>query len=146
MRPAAAAGITLAALLGLGVLFVAAVFAASEAGGEIVTLRTTGADGAPAETRLWVVEDGGFAWLRAGVPTSGWLLRIDADPAVEVERGGRTLRMRAVPVRDPAVRDRIHALMRERYGWADVFVSLIRDGNASVPVRLEPVPAHEAGP
>ena len=44
-------------------------FVASESG-EVVTLQTQGADGGPRETRLWVVEDGGKQWLRAGGPES----------------------------------------------------------------------------
>jgi hypothetical protein len=41
-------------------------------------------------------------------------------------------------VRQPQVRDRIHALMREKYGRADQLVSVLRDPAQSVPVRLEP--------
>ncbi len=133
----------LAVLIAAAVLFVLSTFAASEAGEEIVILRTFEADGSPAETRLWVVEDGGWQWLRAGMPTSGWLLRIGENPAVVVTRAGRTQEYRAVPVREPAVRDRIHALMRERYGLADRWISLVRDGSLSVPVRLERQPAGE---
>jgi hypothetical protein len=51
------------------------------------------------------------------------------------------IRYRALPVRQPQVRDRIHALMREKYGMADRLVSLIRDPAQSVPVRLEPLGA-----
>jgi hypothetical protein len=119
-------------------LFVASILLASELGSELVTLGTVGADGATSETRLWIVDDGGSAWLRAGVPESGWLLRIQANPAVVVERGGTTTSFRAVPVSDPILRDRIHRLMREKYGWADRWISIIRDGGASVPVRLDP--------
>ncbi|MDH3213884.1 MAG: nitroreductase/quinone reductase family protein [Myxococcales bacterium] len=118
--------------------FVASILLASEGGEEIVVLRTFDAGGSPVETRLWVVDEGGSAWLRSGVPGSGWLGRIEANPRVELERSGRTARMRAVPVRDPVGRDRIHALMREKYGFADVWVSLIRDAAGSVAVRLEP--------
>jgi len=132
------------ALLGLALLFVASIFAASEFGGEVVHLRTTDAQGAEHTTHLWVVDDGGFAWLRAGMPDSAWLKRIEADPNVVVERRGAALQFRAVPVHDPAVRDRIHALMRRDYPWADRFISLLRDPNGSVPVRLEPIPAPAA--
>ena len=46
--------------------------------------------GGPHETRVWIVDDGGALWLRAGNPTSRWLLAIQRDPTVEVERGGAT--------------------------------------------------------
>jgi hypothetical protein len=71
--------------------------------------------------------------------TSGWLARIERNPNVLVERGGRLIRFRAVPVREPRVRDRIHALMREKYGTADKLVGVLRDPAQSVPVRLEPL-------
>lgn len=127
-------------VLALVVLFFAAIFAASEFGGEVVNLETVDASGVKHHTHLWVVDDGGFAWLRAGVPTSGWLVRIGATPDVTVERGGVSYHMKAVPVREPAVRDRIHALMREKYTWADRLVSVMRDPDGSMPVRLENVP------
>jgi len=121
------------------VLFVGTIFLVSEMGAEVVTLRTTGGDGATVETRLWIVEDEGFAWLRSGVPTASWLGRIEAHPEVEVERGGAWRRYRAVPVRDPATRDRLHARIAEKYGAADRFVSMLRDGTQSVMIRLEPL-------
>ena len=127
--------VVLAVVLALGI----GLFGVSELGGEIVTLRTSTPDGT-ASTRIWVVDDAGHAWLRAGSPGNGWLVRIDANPDVTVERAGQVTRFRAVPVRDdPTLRDRIHALMREKYTWADRIVSLLRDGSKSVPIRLDPI-------
>jgi hypothetical protein len=130
--------VVLVLVLALG--FVAAIYIASEYGGEVVVLHTTQGN-SEATTHLWVVDDSGFQWLRAGTPDNGWLKRIGANPEVTVERAGETQSYRAVPVRDPVVRDRIHALMREKYGAADSLISLIRDGSLSVPVRLDPVTA-----
>jgi hypothetical protein len=132
--------IAIAVLLAAVVLFVVSIFGFSEQGGEVVTLTTFEADGSEVETRLWVVDASGSSWLRAGVPASGWLLRAEAHPVVEVERGGRSNRYRAVPVREPESRDQIHALMRAKYGFADRWISLIRDGQSSVAVRLVPIP------
>lgn len=122
----------------LVVAFFAAVFIASEFGGEVVILRTHDGD-AEKTTHLWVVDDAGFAWLRAGTPGSGWLKRIDANPDVVVERGGQTYHFKAIAVREPVVRDRIHALMREKYSIADRLISVMRDANGSVAVRLQPL-------
>jgi hypothetical protein len=130
----------LGVLVAAAILFVGAIFGASEFGGEVVHLHTRDAQGEHV-THLWVVDDAGFAWLRAGMPDSGWLARIQNDPNVTVDRRGETLRFRAVPVHDPAVRDRIHALMREKYPWADRLISSLRDANGSVPVKLEPAGA-----
>ncbi|MEX2206259.1 MAG: hypothetical protein WEF50_08540 [Myxococcota bacterium] len=132
-RRVVAIGLALVMALGIG------IFGASELGGEIATLGTSTADG-EASTRIWVVDDAGHAWLRAGAPGNGWLVRIDANPNVTVERNGVLTRYTAVPVRDdPTLRDRIHALMREKYTWADRIVSALRDGSHSVPIRLDPV-------
>jgi len=129
----------LAVLLAVALALGVGIMGASELGGEIVTLSTSGPDG-DSETRIWVVDDLGHAWLRAGSPGNGWLQRIDANPDVTVERAGQTTRFRAVPVRDdPGIRDRIHELMRQKYTWADQIVSLMRDGSGSVPIRLDPV-------
>jgi hypothetical protein len=119
--------------------FGGAIYGASELGGEVVTLHTH--DG-PKEvaTRLWVVEDGGFLYLRAGDPGSRWLRRIQTDPEIVVERDGVATRYRGVPVLDdPEQPARIHALMREKYGFADRIVSVLGDRSLSVPVRLVPV-------
>jgi len=125
--------LTLAMVLGLG------IFGASELGGEVVTLHTSAPAG-EATRRIWVVDDGGRAWLRSGNPANAWLAQIDANPDVVVERNGESTRFRAVPVRDdPTARDRIHALMREKYTWADRIVSLLGDRTKSVPIRLDPV-------
>ena len=119
--------------------FVGMIYAVSELGSEIVTVRTTGPGGETSETRLWIVDHQGAAWLRSGMNTSGWYVRIEANPAVEVERGGAWTHMRAEPIHDPDIRDRIHALMAEKYGVADRFISALRDGSQSVPIRLEPL-------
>lgn len=121
--------------------FFGLVILASEMAGEVVTVHTVASDGTPKATRLWVVDDGGSQWLRAGMPNEAWLSHVDRTPVIEFERAGKTTRMRAIPVRDdPAVRARVHALMRERYGNVDAFISMLRDGEKSVMVRLEPAP------
>src|SRR5262249_27885230 len=103
-------------LLIVGVVgFFGLVLLMSELGGGVVTLHTQLPGGGEKRTHLWVVDDGGVAWLRAGMARSGWLARLEQNPNVLVERGGRLIRFRAVPVSDPRVRDRIHALMREKY-------------------------------
>jgi hypothetical protein len=78
--------------------FVGLAMVGAELGGEVIIVHTHTPSGAK-RTRLWVVDDAGFAWVRAGMSGSGWLARIDRNPIVLVERGGRLIRYRAVPVR-----------------------------------------------
>jgi hypothetical protein len=127
----------MALLLALG----GGIYGVSELGGEVVTLRTHDGQG-EAATRLWVVDDGGAQYLRAGNPGSGWLVRIQANPDVVVERNGVPVRYVAVPVTGDASQPaRIHSLMREKYGVADRLVSILGDRSKSVAVRLDPAPA-----
>ena len=120
---------------------VVALFAVGMIGaetGEVVVLHTTGADGAGHATRLWIVDDADGAWLRAGHDGSSWFRDLEARPDVQVERGGETLAVRAVPSRDPADRARINALTATKYGWAETLYGMVssRD-DAAIPIRLE---------
>lgn len=116
----------------LGVLYV--VLAES---GEVVVLETRDAAGAH-ETRLWVVDEGGAAWLRTGDPTSPWLARLRANPDVAVTRRGERREYRAVPVEDAKARERINALTLEKYGWRERTLRAGMDPSGVTPIRLEP--------
>ncbi len=127
----------LVAILGLAVIgFVGAIYVASETGGEVVTLRTTDAEGGSHETRLWIVEIESDLYLRAGDPGSGWLERLRQQPEVELERAGATRRYQAVPA--PAMSARVDARMAEEYPVADRLIGVIRSEGQSVAVRLDP--------
>ena len=126
------AGIAVALLLLVGGYFVMAE------SGEVVVLETRDAEGAH-QTRLWVVDDGGFAWLRTGDPMSPWLARLRTNPEVAVTRNGERREYRAVPVEDAATRDRINALTLEKYGAAEkILRSVMMDTSGVTPIRLEP--------
>jgi hypothetical protein len=106
-----------------------------EVGREVVTLRTQRTDGSWHETRLWVVDDDGAAWLHSA--GADWAKRFEGDPIVELERAGETRRYRAhaVPGRHP----RIDELLREKYGVADRWVRFLAPDNDQVlAVRLDP--------
>ena len=123
-------------LVALPVLFGLAILAASEFGGEVVTLYTRDAAGGEARTSLWVVDYQGSQYLRAGDRSSGWFDRLRRAPEVRVERGGRAATYQAVPT--PELTPTIDALMAEKYGFADRFVGIIRDPAQSMAVKLVP--------
>jgi hypothetical protein len=127
----------LAGLLLVLVLLVGGYFVMAESG-EVVVLETRDAAGAHA-TRLWVVDDGGLAWLRSGDPASPWLARLRANADVAVRRAGERREYRAVPVDDPAARERINALMLEKYALAEqILRAFMMDPAGTTPIRLEP--------
>jgi hypothetical protein len=132
-------GRIVAIVVALPVVYFGLMIGASELAEEVVVLHTTDERGRDHRTSLWVVEDElETLWLRAGMPDSSWLQRIEAYPEVELERAGQRAAFTAVPV--PEARDRIHQLMRERYGLADQIIGALRDGSESVPVRLDERP------
>jgi hypothetical protein len=125
----------LAGVAALGLLWWAIEMVAAESG-EVVVLTTTDAQGAPHETRLWIVDYEGAGWLRAGAELSGWYKRLEAMPDVTVERGGRSAPYRARL--DPTQRDAINQRMLDKYGWAERYIGFFFDRSHSVPIRLEP--------
>ncbi|MDH3643663.1 MAG: hypothetical protein OES38_16285 [Gammaproteobacteria bacterium] len=106
--------------------------------GEVVILTTTDAAGEPQTTRLWVVERDGQQWLRAGVPQSGWFVRLQADNLIKLERDGITRSYVAVP--DLSLQAEINDLMSQKYGWADSYIGFLFGRDASVPVALQDGP------
>jgi hypothetical protein len=131
--------IAIGAVVGLFALLGLAQLLASESG-EVLVLETLDAGGQPHETRIWVVDDGGAIWVRGG-SDSGWVGRLLERPDIRAERAGQQSSFRAIPDRDPAVRDRVNALMSEKYGFADRFIAVtLGDGDRedALPIRLDP--------
>ena len=109
-----------------------------EIGREVATLRTPLPDGTWQQTRLWVVDDGGSAWLHSA--GAEWVARFAGNPIVELERDGATLRYRTLAV--PGPHPRIDQLLREKYGLADRWVRFLApDDDEVVVVRLDPLQA-----
>jgi len=127
----------LAGVVAVLLLLVGGYFVMAESG-EVVVLETRAAAGAHS-TRVWVVDDAGFAWLRTGDPTSPWLARLRANSEVAVTRAGERREYRAVPLDDAAARDRVNALTLEKYGLAEeILRALMMDPAGVTPIRLEP--------
>jgi hypothetical protein len=124
-------------LVALAVAFPAFYFTLAETG-EVVVLETReGAD--TQETRLWVTDHEGHAWLRTGDAGASWLARLRANPDVVVTRGGERGEFRAVLVPDPATRDAINDLTLDKYGWRErVLRAVMMDPAGVQPIRLEP--------
>jgi hypothetical protein len=115
-------------------LFGAALYGASEYGGETVQLETFDERGNSFLTTLWVVDLHEEPWIRAGDPEAGWLQRLQTNPQVLLTRDGQRKPYRAELSDEGA--GRINEAMREKYGRADRLVSLIHEPEAVVAVRL----------
>jgi hypothetical protein len=122
-------------LMALAVGFFGLQVIASESG-EVVVLYTDDG-GEAATTRLWVVDDEGHQWLRAGAE-SGWYARLTARPEVELERDG--VRRRYLAQVEPAMTPRINQLMKDKYAWREDVVSVLAGSrDEAMAIRLTPV-------
>jgi hypothetical protein len=133
-----------AIVLSLCVAYVLAHLALIEVGREVVILHKWTPGGAVHRARLWIVDEGRYSWLHHGSADSDWIRRLATDPIVTIERDGRPRQYRAIP--DPESHQRVHKLLREKYGIADRWVRFVAGGTErcpAVPVRLEIV---EGGP
>lgn len=131
-------GIWLRRILLLAALGAAVTWYALE-GHDVANLRTARADGAWRQTHVWVVEEGDSLWIEAATPERAWLLDLQGNPLVEVERIGGVASYRASPAPGPAARDQLRAALRAKYGWADAWVGLFQDTSNAVAVRLDPI-------
>ena len=102
-------------------------------------MRTFDASGAAQETKLWVVDRAGSVFVRVARPQRSWYRRLLARPDVELVRGGRVLRMRAVPDPSPETRAAVDAAFAAKYGLTDAWYGLLVRSDP-IPVRLDPRP------
>ena len=120
-------------LLAVVAVFVGQIVASES--GEVVVLTSQGEAG-PQETRLWVVEHEGVQLLRAQKDSS-WYQRLVAEPELMLERQGHVSGYRAETL---ALGEEINQLMREKYGWRDVYIEWVIGGREeSVAVALIPL-------
>ncbi len=110
---------------------------ALESGG-VAVIETQTPEGGPRFTHVWYAEPDGELWLEAGTPENPWFRDVQENPAVTLKAKGRAGRYVAEPVDDRNGNSRIRSLMREKYGFRDLWVGLIFDTSRSVAVQLLP--------
>lgn len=131
-------GLLLASIAGLFVLLFALQYLASERV-EVVELHAPDETGEIVTTRLWVVDDAGYQYLRVGADGSGWFDRLQASETFELTRGAERGDYRA-ELR-PDKRQQINRLMQEKYTWGDSLIGmLVGSREGSIPVELHPLP------
>jgi hypothetical protein len=106
---------------------------ASESG-EVVVITTRDATGIARDTRLWVVDHDGSAWLRSGSTTSGWYQRLIDNPKITIQRSDTSFTAIAEPRTE--VKATIDGLMNDKYGWADDYIGMLYGRGGAVPIRL----------
>ena len=102
---------------------------------EVVELHTFNQQGEETTTRLWVVDFGGYQYLRVGADGSGWFSRIQSNQEFEITRNGRRYRYTAVVRQELGAK--INELMRVKYGWSDSLIGmLVGSREGSIPIEL----------
>lgn len=125
---------TLGILFSLAALLGILQYVASERV-EVVELHTVDEAGEEVTTRLWVVDDEGYQYLRVGADGSGWFSRIQSNGEFEVTRNGTTERYRAEVRREKS--DRINDLMQQKYTWGDSLIGVLAGSREnSQPIEL----------
>lgn len=105
---------------------------------EVVELHTLDESGEAVITRLWIVDDDGYQYLRVGADGSGWFSRIESSDSIELTRDGRTSTY-TVELR-PDKSERINALMQDKYTWGDSFIgAMLGSREGSLPIELHPI-------
>ncbi|MBI4514649.1 MAG: hypothetical protein HY699_02385 [Deltaproteobacteria bacterium] len=122
----------LAALLLFGALTAVAL-----EGREVVVLRTFDQNGTARDTRTWIADAEGAAWVEAANAERPFLLQLRSNPQVELLRGGSRRRCRATVLANPDGHQRIRRLLSQKYGWADWWIGMLADTTGSLALRLE---------
>jgi hypothetical protein len=105
------------------------------AGVNTVTITTSNEDGTPRETTIWLLVLDGYPYVRTG--STRWGTNAERDPDVKLHVGERDFLLRAVPVTEPILTERLQKAYREKYGWSDALVGLL-PGAGTKFFRLDP--------
>ena len=121
----------------LALVFLAVQTLASERV-EVIDLYTTDELGEMQATRLWVMDDEGYQYLRVGADGSGWFDRVLQNGEIKVGRNGTTASYTVVQRADKS--ERINDMMQEKYTWGDTFfATLLGSRDGSIPLELHRV-------
>lgn len=103
---------------------------------EVVELHTLNIEGEEIITRLWVVDYGGYQYLRVGADGSGWFDRLREVEMVDITRNGRRYSYSWTTRHSKSAQ--INLLMRDKYGWGDSFIGYLTGGRGgSTPIELK---------
>lgn len=103
---------------------------------ETIEVVTTNEDGSDRETTIWVVVIEGTAFIRTSESTE-WGNAVDKAETIGLRGGGEARTVRATAITDTGRRDQVTASFREKYGFQDRLVSILR-GEARI-WSVEPI-------
>ena len=92
-------------------------------------------DGSPHETTVWLAVVDGQGFIRTG--NTSWYPNLERKPEIGVRVSGAEYAVRAEPIEDESLRERVIAQFREKYGWSDRMVGWFFPGRPHI-VKLAP--------
>lgn len=105
---------------------------------EVVELHTVDEAGEEVTTRLWMVDDEGYQYLRVGSDGSGWFDRLRDNGEFQLTRSGVSQSYTSVLRNDKS--DKINDLMQAKYTWGDTVIGvLVGSREGSIPIELHSV-------
>jgi hypothetical protein len=104
--------------------------------GEVVIARSRDWGGMSSETRTWIADEGGVAWIEAATPERPFFQNVRANPEIELWRDGRWQRCRAEVVPNPEGHEHVRHLLARKYGWKDAWIGMLADTSESVALRV----------
>jgi len=102
---------------------------------ETVEVVTSDEDGSPRETTVWLAALDGEGYVRTG--STRWGGNLERDPQLLLRIGDREYALRALMIEDDALRERVAAVFREKYGFTDTALALFRGSRPKI-MRLLP--------
>lgn len=101
-----------------------------------VKVLSSNEDGSARETTVWLAVVDGQGYIRTSRSTT-WGGNVERQPEISLRIEGTEYPLRAVFVSDAALRERVIAAFREKYGWIDGAMNFIRGSNPRI-MRLDP--------
>ncbi len=100
-------------------------------GVENISVQTEDEDGAVRETTIWLVVVDGLAYIRTSAG-SRWGRNVVRTPQIALRVEGDEYPVTAHFVEDEKLRTRIAARFREKYGWFDAMIGVLRGSNPPI--------------
>ena len=102
----------------------------------VVTVHTETSAGANRTTHVWFAEEDGTLYLEAGSPQNPWVVDLIDEKALRLSGQDLDGRYRFVLHTTPESHERIRRMMRDKYGWRDVWIGMLFDTSASRMIEL----------
>jgi hypothetical protein len=97
---------------------------------ETIVVVTADEDGAERETTIWIAVVDGKAFIRTGGTT--WGDNVERNPAIVLRLGETEIPVQVEFIEDEDLRGKVVATFREKYGFSDSVIALIRGSHPRI--------------